>query len=101
MSGETIDVEGFLAKFPTPVLPKIGGELTRESLIDLHQMFSENVASVDSNLGGYQNGHLALTMTGEEYTTHTGYAFVPPHNPGGYPPTMGTAQDQGLGTEKS
>ena len=28
-----------------------------------------------------------------------GYAFVPPHNPGDYPPTMGNSQEQALGTE--
>ena len=29
----------------------------------------------------------------------TDYAFVPPQNPGYYPPTMGTAQEQALGTK--
>ena len=29
-----------------------------------------------------------------------GFAFVPPHNPGDYPQSMGSAQEQALGTEK-
>ena len=30
----------------------------------------------------------------------TGFMFVPLHNPGDYPPTMGTAQEQVIETEK-
>ena len=30
----------------------------------------------------------------------TGFAFVPPHNPGDYLQIMGSAQEQALGTEK-
>ena len=39
-------------------------------------------------------------MTSAEYMSHTGFAFVPPHNPGDYPRTIGTAQQQVLVTEK-
>ena len=46
MAGATISVKGVLADFPTPILPKIGGEPTREGLIDLHQLVSDNAASV-------------------------------------------------------
>ena len=31
---------------------------------------------------------------------HTGFAFVLPHNPGNYPKSIGSAQEQALGTEK-
>ena len=31
---------------------------------------------------------------------HTGYKFVPPNNPGDYPPKMGTAQEQPLRTKR-
>ena len=55
--------------------------------------------SVESNLGGGQHGNLDLTMTAEEYTEQTGFAFVPPYNPGDYPQSMGIAQEQALGTE--
>ena len=53
-----------------------------------------------SNLGGDQNKHLALTITSKEYTAQTGYAFVPTHKPGNYPPTMGNTQEKALRTEK-
>ena len=52
MVGATISVERFLANFPTPILPKIGREPTREGLIKIHQLISGNAASVASNLGG-------------------------------------------------
>ena len=39
-------------------------------------------------------------MTSEEYMEQTGFAFVPPHNPGDYPQIMGSAQEQALGTEQ-
>ena len=39
-------------------------------------------------------------MTSKYYAAHMVFVFVPPHNPGNYPPTMGNAQDQALGTEK-
>ena len=50
-------------------------------------------------IGGW-HGHLDLKMTSKYYESQTGFDFVPPHNPGDYPPTMGNPQDQALGTEK-
>ena len=38
MSGSTSSVEGFHADFLTPILPNIGGELTREGLIEIHSI---------------------------------------------------------------
>ena len=100
MAGATSSVEGVLADFPTPILPKFDRERTREGLINIDRLISGNAASVASNLGGDRHGHLALTMTAEEYTEKTGFAFVPPYNPGDYPQSMGSAQEQALGTEK-
>ena len=48
--------------FLTPILNNIGGELTREALIDIHQLISGNAASTASNLGGGKNGNLALRI---------------------------------------
>ena len=81
MAGVTIRVKGVLAYFPTHILPNIGEEPTREGLIHLHRLVRGNVASVASNLGGGRHGHLALTITTEDYMEHTVYNFVPPHNP--------------------
>ena len=83
-----------------PILPKIGGEPTREGIIDIHQLISGNVAFVASNLGRGRHGHRTLTMTAEEYMEQTGFEFVLPHNPGEYPNSMGGAQEQALITEK-
>ena len=100
MTGATNSAKGVLAEFLTPILPKIRGEPTRGALIDLHRLVSVNAASVASNLGVGRHGHLALTIKSEEYTAQTGYAFFPLHNPGNYPPTMGTSQETVLGSEK-
>ena len=64
------------------ILPNIFGEPTRESIIDIDQLISGNTTSVASNLGGGWHGHLALTMTMEDYLDQTGHVFVPPHNHG-------------------
>ena len=52
MSGATSSVEGVLAEFLTLILPKIDKKPTREGLINIHLLVSENAASVASNLGG-------------------------------------------------
>ena len=62
-SWEKSSVEGVLTDFPTPILPKIGGEPKIEGLIHLHRLISGNVASMASNLGVGWHGHLALTIT--------------------------------------
>ena len=88
MEGSTSSVERVPVEFLTPIIPKIGGETTREELIDLHQLVGGNAASVALNLGGDHNRHLMLMMNAEEYKTHTGFVFVPPNNPGDYPQSM-------------
>ena len=92
MAGETIRVKGILADFPAPILPNIDGEPTREGLVDIHQLISGNEASVALNLVGDRHGHLLLKMRANDYRAQTGSAIVPPHNPGDYPQSMGSAQ---------
>ena len=100
MTGATSSAEGVLADILVPILLKIGGETTREGLIEIHQLISGNAAYVASNLGGGQHRHVAMTMTAMDYMEHTGLSLVPPHIPGDYPRRMGSAQEQALGTEK-
>ena len=100
MSGATSIIEVFLANFPTPILPKIREEPTREGLIELHRLVSGNGAPVLWNLEGGRNRHLALTMTSKEYSAQTGLAFAPPHKRGDYLPTIGDTQEQALIIEK-
>ena len=95
----TKSVGGFLADFPTPILPKIDREPTIKGLIDIYKLISGNAASMASNLGRGQHGHFALTMTAEDYMEQTGFTFFPPHNPGNYPESIWSAQEQALVTE--
>ena len=83
-----------------PILSKTIGEPTREDLIKIHRIIIANAASVMYNLGRGIHGHLVLMMAIEDYIYHTGHVFVPPPNPGDYPPMMGTAQEQALRTKK-
>ena len=99
MAGATSSVKVVLTDFPKPILPKIYGELKIEVLIHLHQLISGNAESVTSNLRGLQHEHPVPTMTDKEYRAHTGFAFVPPHNPDDYPKIMGNAQEQAPVTE--
>ena len=71
MVGTVNNTNGVFVDFLTPVLLKIGGDLTREALIELHQLISGNSASVVSNIGRVRYGHLALTMTEEDYLAQT------------------------------
>ena len=72
ITGTTSTVEGVLAYFLTQILPNIGGEQRRESLIELHPLISGNAAYVVMNLGGGRNGHLPVIVTEEDYMAQTG-----------------------------
>ena len=67
MAGTENSIKGVLAEFSVPILPKIVGETTRESLIKINQLIGGNVDPVASNPGGGRHVHLALTMTAEYY----------------------------------
>ena len=100
MARTTSSVEGVFTDFPTSIIPKIGRESTWEGLIKIHWLISGNSAYVASNLGGGRYRHLALTITAAEYVEQAGFAFVPLHNPGNYPQSMDSSQEQALATEK-
>ena len=59
-------IEGVLTDFLKPILPNIGGEPTREGLIELYQLFSENAASMSLNLRGVRHRHLSMKITSKE-----------------------------------
>ena len=100
MAEATSSFEGVLTDLTTPIFPKIGREPTREGLIKIHRLISGNAAYMVSNLRGGRHRNLALMMKAKEYMEHTGFVFVPPHNPGNYPQSMRSAQEQALVTEK-
>jgi hypothetical protein len=93
-------VDGITADFPKPVLGQIHGEPTREALIDMHKLLCTNAASVTTNLGGGNHGHLALLMTAKEYLEETEKVFVVPTNPGDDPPTTIKPEDQASANDK-
>ena len=68
------------------MLPCIQYKPTRKQLIHLHKILCVNSATVPSNLGGGQNGHLVLMITLPEYNTQIKHAFIVPHKPGGFSP---------------
>ena len=78
MAGSATSVEGVLTDFLTPLPPKIAKEWTNEALIERHRLLSLNAASTASNLGGVRYGHLALTMSADDYLSNMGHTFLPP-----------------------
>eukprot|EP00957_Ditylum_brightwellii_P192472 14653757-Ditylum_brightwellii.AAC.1 len=59
---------------------------TWDSIRVIHLQLNANAASVPSDFGGGQYGHLGLTIGGAEYQTLTGHPFVRLANPGMMPP---------------
>ena len=67
MTGTTSIIEGVLMDFPAPILPKTGGDRTRETLIEVHRLKSGNVVSMMLKIGGGRQICFELTMTTEDY----------------------------------
>ena len=78
----TADIMG---AFPNPSLTPIIGLPTYAAIAELHLLLNQNAASVDSDLGGGQHGHLALTVSAAVYATISAIPFVAPINPGPHP----------------
>jgi hypothetical protein len=95
-----ISVESFIESFPHPIIPPIEGLPTYESIIDVTRLLNTNAASIHSELGDGQLGHLALTISPAVYAALSAIPFVAPPNPGPVPvlvPNVGTtAQIQGI-----
>ena len=100
MEEATTSNEGIIVDILKPILPKIGGELTWEGLIKLHQLVRGDAVSMSLKLGGGRHGHLTVTMKSEEYMAHTGFAFVMSYNLGNYPTTNGNGIEQALRTDE-
>jgi hypothetical protein len=93
-------VESFIEGFPYSIIPPIEGLPTYESITDVTRLLNTNDASIHSELGDGQLGHLALTLSPAVYATLSAIPFVAPPNPGPVPvlvPSVGTtAQIQGI-----
>ena len=68
--------------FEIPVLTKIQGEPTADSLILLKQKLKANASSVYSNLGGGTHGHLFLFIPPDQFNLLSNAAFFRPIHPG-------------------
>ena len=62
--------------FDSPVLTRIHGEPTYESLKVLKKQLQSNAASVNCALGGGANGHLGLVLTVNEYVRVCNDAYI-------------------------
>lgn len=68
--------------FEFPVLTKIHGEPTYETLLEMKNQLKANASQVTSDLGGGANGHLGLVCTPIEYANISVIPYVQPVHPG-------------------
>ena len=68
--------------FEIPVITKIHGEPTADSLILLLKELKANATSIYSNLGGGTHGHLFLVIPPEQFNLISNAPFVRPVHPG-------------------
>jgi hypothetical protein len=55
--------KAFIESFPHPVIPPIEGLPTYKTITDVTRLLNANSASIHSELGDGQLGHLALTIS--------------------------------------
>ena len=68
--------------FEHPTLDTIHGEPNYTMLRKLKNQLMRNASSVPSDLGGGANGHLALLLSPQEYSSVNRIAYVRPVHPG-------------------
>lgn len=76
----TTTPESFIKSFPKPLLTKIIGLPTYQTIKKVNDKLSQNAASVHTKLGGGAHGYLALTVNPTIYTTISTTPFVMPTN---------------------
>ena len=82
-----LSVDVIIAKFPMKTLLIISGEPDYASNNNMVQFLYVNVASLPTNLGGGQHGHIGLIMTHLLYETLApNTAYTAPIDPGLLPP---------------
>ena len=77
-----LNANQLLVVFPHPVLTKIVGEPTLESITLQQSKHNGNLASVNSNLGDGLTGLMVISMKPETFTTIHPCPFTIPSNPG-------------------
>ena len=100
MAGETSSTKGLLMEFPTPILSKISGDPTRESLIkftfDDHWKCGVRRVKPQRRTARTPHTHNDHIVLHGIYGLHVCATEKTSY----YPPTMGTTQEQLLVTER-
>eukprot|EP00957_Ditylum_brightwellii_P015822 1191704-Ditylum_brightwellii.AAC.1 len=68
--------------FPHTLIPEIQGSPTYEKLYEIQKLLMENAASVETQYGSGNHGHLGLAINPTRYNQEAGQHFVIPPNPG-------------------
>ena len=76
------NIDYITTSFEFPVLSKVSGRPTYESLKKVKDELKTNASTVSSDLGGGANGHLGLVLTDVEYTFVSATPYVKPVHPG-------------------
>ena len=96
MTREAPDTDDIKATFPHQTLPKCAGEPNYSYLELLQNQLIRNCSTVETTLGGGQNGLAGLAEHPAQYLLRTGHAFIRPINPGNNPvyPAAATPQER-------
>jgi hypothetical protein len=86
-NGNTTD--SILSRFTYQTLPRIVGVPTYQTIILVANDLKANASCINSELGGGDLGHLALTVPTAVYTTLSNVPFITPVNPGATAPVLG------------
>ena len=77
-----LTVEAILEAFPNKIQPIIGRPAS-QTLTELKQLLYENAATIPSNIGGGNHGHLGIIMPPAIFFIMAGgAAWIAPNNPG-------------------
>jgi hypothetical protein len=88
MATSSNTAESILGRFTYQTLPHIVGIPTYASIQLLVDDLKANAASIPSELGGGDLGHLALTLPPQVFPTLSNTPWVVPLNPGPTPPVL-------------
>ena len=78
----TVAVDATKEEFPSHSLPNHSGNPDCSAIKEAHQLLTANAASIDCNLGVFQNGYLGLIHLPKQYSRVSGTAFALLHDLG-------------------
>ena len=74
-------VDATVEGFPSPSPPQHSIKTDYAAIKEIHQLLTVNVASIECNLGGGQNGYFDLIIPPEQYAHVSRTIFVLPLDP--------------------